>query len=225
MEPPTLDEFVQVLEFREQEIMRVLKEKRKTKEDWERDNLEWDRGVTYPMAPYSTPEQSAALAGFGKEAVGKPGYATRGGRPPRRAPASQQVTLPPPQKPKVLYYPRCGKGGKGPCWIDISNKTECSVQVDMGRHMYSGAEATWDGECESNAAHGRGTLRFKFNGVVRDESTGEMVRGIKHGHWAQRWRNKLVSEGPYVDGKRHGQWVKRFKLEPLAKPGGQDFFG
>ena len=64
MEPLTLAEFVQVLEFREQEIMRVLKEKRKTKEDWERDNLEWDRGVTYPMAPYSQPPP-ALSAGMG----------------------------------------------------------------------------------------------------------------------------------------------------------------
>ncbi len=41
MQPLTLGEFVQVLEFREQEIMRVLKEKRKPQKDWKRDNLEW----------------------------------------------------------------------------------------------------------------------------------------------------------------------------------------
>lgn len=41
MDPLTLSDFVLVLEFREREIMRVLKEKRKPREEWERDNLEW----------------------------------------------------------------------------------------------------------------------------------------------------------------------------------------
>ena len=170
---------------------------------------DWQEAKGFNPTGYLTPEQAAALAGLGKEAVDKPGYATRGGRPPRRAPASQQVTLPPPQKPKVLYYPRCTKDSKGPCWLDISNKTECSVQVDI-RHMSSVAEATWDGECESNAVHGRGTLRLKLNNGVRDELTGEMVHGIRHGYWMIRLRDdESVHEGPYADGKRHGQWTAR----------------
>ena len=41
MKALTLDEFVQVLEFREQEIMRVLKEERKQPDARERDYLEW----------------------------------------------------------------------------------------------------------------------------------------------------------------------------------------
>ena len=88
------------------------------------------------------------------------------------------------------------------CWGEISERSACYVWTRPG------ATVTWTGECSGGLARGTGLLT-EATDYWETRGTGQIQDGKRHGHWALRWENGIVEEGPYIDGEPHGDWVLR----------------
>ena len=88
------------------------------------------------------------------------------------------------------------------CWGEISGRSGCYVWTRAG------VTATWTGECWGGLAQGTGLLT-EARDHWENRGTGQIQDGKRTGHWALRWEDGRVHEGPYVDGEPHGDWVFR----------------
>ena len=105
--------------------------------------------------------------------------------------------------PEILAEDTCaGKEEGAACWMELANHPDCYVWEQY--LWYS--SVTWSGATLGRVARGEGTLTWT-RGDDENSHTGRLRKGKYHGHWVERNRFGLTSQGAYVDGARHGPWV------------------
>ncbi len=108
------------------------------------------------------------------------------------------------QVPEILAEDMCtGKQRGAACWLELANRPGCYV---WDVNYYTGYSVTWSASCIGRVARGEGTLVWTSDSDNYSES-GRLRRGKYHGHWVERSRFGLVSQGAYVEGAKHGPWV------------------
>ena len=104
--------------------------------------------------------------------------------------------------------PTCaGQPADAACWMEIAQQPGCYVWQSS---LTPGATVTWTGECVGGFAHGAGTLTWIWNEGQRIDTGHLVVYGKQTGHWALRFANGSVLEGPMVNGEQNGRWVFRY---------------
>ncbi len=105
-----------------------------------------------------------------------------------------------PARPEPLCTGQTGSG----CWMELANRRGCYT---WNPNPQPENTVTWSGRCVDGRASGKGKLvwRFRRQGVWKSSSgEGELRKGIRHGHWIDRYDDGTVAEGTYKGGKRSG---------------------
>ena len=149
----------------------------------------WRAGIRQPVAdPLSTITQEPKSDTSESSAP----------EPPNR-PIDEQLGQPPPGE--VCGGQRAGAA----CWMPLTGNAGCYV---WNPNLQIGETVSWDGNCEGNVAHGRGSLTWSW-GDDEQTGTGELRNGRVHGHWVFKYANGTELEGNYLEGELQGPWVQR----------------
>ena len=129
---------------------------------------------------------------------------------PLLVPVAREASAQESSEPAAALSPKCAGMGRGAeCWLGLANRPGCHVFDSYYNPLETAV--TWSGSCAGGVAIGQGTWSWDSSAsALSGEETGTLVRGIRHGHWIERWSNGRVREGPYADGRRHGHWITRW---------------
>ena len=131
--------------------------------------------------------------------------------------------------PEIKAEETCGEKPVGSsCWMELTNQPECYV---WNPDLKEEETVTWSGACSGGFAQGTGTLIWNYSQwrKYKEEATGNLKNGRKHGNWNEsktyfdpsgsRFVLIFIADGPYVNGKRHGEWVIFYWIQDLVQKG------
>ena len=182
--------------------------------------LEWQNASGHEATGYVSREQAASLLAVNASPDRE--------KEPRLEAADNQSG-------DVLIFgpatgPKCteqGGASGGHCWRELANKSGCFfLDRPFDDYEYYEIRFNWSGACLNSTADGSGMLTESGNFDGDDSflgvswvaaSKGEMIRGMKQGHWSYRGRGKYVDgvetdcseRRQFIGGKKNGRSVQR----------------
>ena len=186
---------------------------------------DWQNAKGLEATGFLTREEAEALGAMGQAADAYDEEAASDVAEPDEPAFEESVPEPSGSRNRVLYFPQCSGLDELPpdetgCWQAISNHQECDFFLQRSDFALRDEQFTWSGDCQHNAVHGRGALKYEreegdgTRQIVR--GSGTFVEGKRQGDWIINVRlsdgAEGTLEGTFVDGELNGHWVHRHRL-------------